>query len=199
MVDIDQEVVRVCQEYLPHYSQGAFQDRRTELLHTDARQYLAASSDRYDVIIIDLPEPIEEGPAYLLYTQEFYRLVSEHLTPDGVISVQSGSAALFELLNLRSVLHTLRSVFPTVAPYYIDVPSFGGPWGFSLASRTLDARQLTAEEVDRRLAERGLGDLRCYDGQTHQAMFSLPRHLRTELDKPGRLITDDSPLYLYRS
>ncbi len=194
MIDIDPDVIAVCKQYLPEYHQGSFDDPRTELKHVDARKYLADSRERFDAIIIDLTEPIEAGPAYLLYTQEFYRLVSERLTPDGVMSVQAGCGSLSELLNFSAVYKTLRSVFPVVKPYAVDIPSFGGSWGFCLAGRTESA--LTTKEIDERIAARRL-DLRFYDGTTHQGMFSLSRPLRQGLDRQTRLITDSQPLYTY--
>jgi len=196
MVDIDEEVVALCQKFLPNYSRGSFKDKRTELLHTDAREYLARSRELFDIIIIDLPDPIEEGPAYLLYTVEFYHLVRDRLTADGIISVQAGSAALTELLNFASVNKTLKSVFPIVSSYQTDVPCFGGPWGFCLASLNLDPVQLSPSEVDNRISARQLGHLKFYDGLTHQGIFSLPKYLREELAKQGRLITDNEPLYV---
>jgi len=198
MVDIDEEVVALCQKFLPNYSRGSFKDKRTELLHTDAREYLARSRELFDIIIIDLPDPIEEGPAYLLYTQEFYQLVRDRLTANGIITVQAGSAALTELLNFTSVNKTLKSVFPIVSPYQTDVPCFGGPWGFSLASLNLNPVLLSPSEVDGRISARSLTHLRFYDGLTHQGIFSLPKHLREELSRQGRLITDDQPLYIYQ-
>ena len=69
MVDLDEEVVSLCKYYLPSYHRGAFDDPRTKLYHTDAGQYLQNTNERYDVIIIDLPDPQEGGPASLLYTQ----------------------------------------------------------------------------------------------------------------------------------
>jgi spermidine synthase len=169
------------------------------VLHTDAREYLASSKESFDVIIIDLPEPIEKGPAYLLYTQEFYRLVRDRLTGQGLISVQSGSASWTELENLRAVMRTLRSVFPVVCAYQVDIPSFGGPWGFCQASASLSAAELSAAEVDQRILARGLSGLKFYDGLSHQCMFSLPKHLREELAAPAHLITDDSPLFMYKT
>jgi spermidine synthase len=197
MADIDAEVVALCQKFLPDHSRGSFADKRTELRHVDARDYLAKCREQFDIIIIDLPDPLEEGPAYLLYTREFYELVRERLTTSGIICVQSGSAAWMELLNFTAVSNTLNSVFPIVRPYCIDVPSFGGPWGFCLASHNLDPVQLSPADVDERIASRQLSGLRCYDGLTHQGLFSLPSHLRGELAKPGRLITDSEPLYIY--
>ena len=197
MVDIDAEVVAVCQKYLPNHSQGAFADKRAEVLHVDARDYLAKSEELFDIIIIDLPDPIEEGPAYLLYTQEFYQLVLDKLSPNGIICVQSGSASYIDLLNFTAVHNTLKSVFPIVCPYQIDVPAFGGQWGFCLASRNLNPLQFSPSEVDSRISARSLTKLKFYDGLTHQGIFSLPKHLRDELSQPGRLITDKEPFYIY--
>ncbi len=199
MVDIDAEVVALCQQVLPEHSRGAFADKRTELHHVDARSYLAECQEQFNIIIIDLPDPIEKGPAYLLYTQEFYQVVRDRLTADGVICVQSGSAAWIELLNFTAVYNTLKSVFSIVCPYWTDVPAFGGPWGFCSASQTLSPFQLSPAEVDKRISDRSLAGLKFYDGLTHQGMFSLPKYLRGELAKPGRLITDNEPLSIYQS
>ncbi len=197
MVDIDEEVIALCKKFLPNHSNGAFEDKRTELYHVDAREYLDKRGETFDVIVIDLPDPIEEGPAYLLYTQEFYRLGQKRLTANGIIVVQSGSTSWIDLLNFSAVNNTLRSVFPIVRPYFIDVPCFGTPWGFSLASSNAVALQISAAEIDRRIAERSLNNLRFYDGRTHEGMFSIPKHLRDELAKQTRLITDKEPLFIY--
>jgi len=199
MVEIDAEVTALSRKYLPNHSQGAFEDIRTELHHADARDYLAKSNDKFDIIIIDLPDPVEEGPAYRLFTQEFYRIVRDRLTEDGLIAVQAGSALLTELLNLTAVNNTLKSVFPIVTPYAVHMPCFGAPWGFCIASRKLDPSQLSPAEVDERIAARALTGLRLYDGLTHQGMFSLPGYVRDALVKQTRIITDEEPLYLYGS
>lgn len=197
MVDIDEQVIALCRKYLPDHSRGAFEDERTELYHTDARKYLAESKDRFDVIIIDLPDPIEEGPAYLLYTQEFYRMVFDRLTEDGLMAVQAGSASLNELLNLTAIYNTLQSIFPIVVTYATHMPSFGGPWGFCIASRKYDPSRLSPAEVDERISRISPVELKFYDGITHQSMFSLPRYVRDALEIQTRIITDDNPLYLY--
>jgi spermidine synthase len=197
MVDIDEEVIALSQKYLPNHSRGAFEDSRTELYHIDARDYLAKSNDEFDIIIIDLPDPIEEGPAYLLYTKEFYQIVRDRLTDNGMIVVQAGSASLTELLNFTAVNNTLKSVFPIVSPYKADMPCFGGPWGFCLASLKLDPARLSPNEVDNRITTRSLTGLRFYDGLTHQGMFSLPKYIRDALVSQHRIITDKEPLYLY--
>lgn len=199
MVDIDREVIDICKKYLPEYADGAFDDPRAVVKCTDARKYLAESKDKFDVIIIDLTEPVEEGPSYLLYTKEFYEIVQSKLTKDGIISVQSGNASFVELLNLKSVRRTLKSAFPIVNVYQMDIPSFGGPWGFCTASNTIDVAAISPDEVDKRIKARGLNNLKYYDGITHRGMFTFPRHMRKAMATGARLITDDHPLYLYES
>jgi spermidine synthase len=197
MVDIDQEVVEKCKELLPEWSAGAFDDPRTDLRFMDARKYLEETSDTYDVIIIDISEPVEEGPAYLLFTREFYEIVKERLSPDGVISLQAGTTALHQLLNFTAVNKTLSTVFPVVAPYDIPIPSFGLPWGFTLASKNRDPRKWTSQDVDKMIAERIRGNPRFYDGVAHVGLFNLPKHIRKALAEETKVIEDNAPLFTY--
>ena len=198
MVDIDDQVTALSKQYLPGHSHGAFEDKRTELHHADARAFLEKTKDKYDVIIIDLPDPIEEGPASLLFTQEFYRLAREKLAKDGLMAVQAGSATPTELLNFTAVNNTLRSVFPSVAPYATYMQCFGGPWGFCIASQQYDPARLAPKEIDARIKAKKLTGLRFYDGVTHRGMFSLPLYIREALAAQKRVITDKKPLYLYK-
>jgi spermidine synthase len=199
MVEIDEQVTALSRHYLPGHSRGAFEDGRAELHHVDARRYLEKSGDMFDVIIIDLPDPIEKGPAYRLFTQEFYRIVLKRLRKDGLIAVQAGSTSPTELLNLTAVSNTLKSVFPVVTQYSTYVPCFGGPWGFCLASRQNDPSRLSPTDIDARIVARSLGGLRFYDGITHRGVFSLPRYVREALETQPRIITDKNPLYLYET
>ncbi|MFA5308258.1 MAG: polyamine aminopropyltransferase [Dehalococcoidales bacterium] len=199
MVDIDDQVTELSKKYLPAHAAGAFEDKRAEVHHVDAREFLKKSKEKYDVIIIDLPDPIEEGPAARLFTNEFYWIVREKLNVEGLISVQAGSANPTELLNLTAVSTTLKSVFPVVSQYTTYMPCFGGPWGFCTASRKHSPALLTSYEVDGRIKARELNGLSFYDGETHRGIFSLPLYIRKALAAQKRVITDKKPLYLYKS
>jgi len=196
MVDIDQEAVDICQRFLPSLHQNSFKDNRGQVLHLDAREYLSGSRDRFDIIIIDLTDPVEGGPSCQLYTQQFYRFARESLAPGGILSVQAGSCNLGESTIFVAINSTLRSVFPQVFPYQTHVPSFGGLWGFVLASQQLNPLSQSVEEVDEQISARVLGDLKFYDGLTHQGMFSLPRYLRQEISQGKSIITDEKLLSL---
>jgi spermidine synthase len=197
MVDIDQEVVEKSKELLPEWHQGAFDDPRTDLRFMDARKYLEETSDTYDAIIIDISEPVEEGPAYLLFTREFYEIVKERLSPDGTIALQAGTTALHQLLNFTAVDKTLNAVFPVVAPYNVCIPSFGLPWGFTLASKNIDPRKFDPKVLDEMIKKRIKGENRYYDGITNQGMYMLPKHIRKAMAAETKVIEDNAPLFTY--
>jgi spermidine synthase len=194
MVDLDSEVVEICRRFLPHHHIGAFDDPRTELHFEDARRFLETTSDTYDVIIIDLPDPQEGGPVSFLYTQGFYSVLRQRLNPGGIVAVQSEPCMEGNLEAFTAIANTLKSVFPGVYPYHAMIPSFSFDWGFNLASLGHNPLELTVQEVDHRLQERGCSSLRSYDGQAHHGLFMLPKHVREALDHETRVITEDDPL-----
>ena len=197
MVDIDEEVVNICRHFLPSWHQNSFDDQRAELHFADARAYLEKNDAKFDVIIIDLPDPLEKGPARLLYTREFYELVKQRLQPDGIISVQAESANWTQIANFVDIVNTLANVFPIVRPYQAHVPSFNSLWGFATASQKLDPQKLTPEEIDLKISTRISRQLKSYDGLTHQAMFTIPKHLRLKLSEIEKVITDKEPISIY--
>ena len=195
MVDIDGEVVEECRRHLPEMHRGAFDDPRTRLRHEDARAYLERTSERFDLIVIDLVEPLEEGPACLLFTKEFYTLVRDRLTEQGVMTMQSGMTKVNEMFFYGAINHTLQQVFPVVAPYQAFISCFGTPWGFTLAGKGTDPWRQTAADVDRLIAQRMDPEaLGYWDGQAHLHSFNLPKFLRRAIESNSRIITDANPL-----
>jgi spermidine synthase len=165
--------------------------------YEDARKYIAETKERFDVAVIDLADPVEEGPARMLYTQEFYQLVKDKLKPGGIMVVQSGQSGWINLHNFFAINVTLKSIFKIVRPYQVYVPSFVDLWGFHTASDSLDPARLRPGEINNRIADRVSGNLRSYDGITHRGLFSLPLRLRSKLSRSKRVITDASPIAVY--
>src|SRR5437867_7764127 len=197
MVDIDREVVEVSRAMLPEFHAGAFDDPRTELAFEDARRWLETHDQVFDVIIIDLSDPIEEGPCYRLYTREFYRLVNRRLSQQGTIALQSGSVAPHDLLNVSAIYRTLLTAFPVVCPYVVNVPCFGMPWGFQMASKEVNPRAYSAADYDKMIVRRIQGELKYLTGEVCIAQTALPKHLQARLASETRLIEDDAPLFIY--
>lgn len=196
MVDLDQEVVELSKKYLPKHHMGAFDDPRVSLIFDNARSYLETHPEQYDFIVIDIPDPLEAGPAYLLYTQEFYQIARQRLTNDGMMVVQSGPSSPLNYHEVFTSIHnTISSVFASVTPYQAYIPCFGSSWSFVLASEMYNPLALPPEEIDARLANCLTSLLRFYDGKSHSGLFPLPKYLREALEREEYLITDEKPLY----
>jgi spermidine synthase len=197
MVDIDKQVVDLCREYLPNHHQGSFDDPRLELHHMDALEFLEDTSLRFDVVIIDVPDPLEAGPAYLLFTQEFYSLLKERLRPGGLMVAQSGpTGPAFYEQCFSAVANTVGSVFSGVYLSEAFVPSFGTTWGFVIGSTGPDPTNLSVEETDSRISDRIDGELRFLDGITLRGMTSVPKYLRKAVDAEEKIITRDHPIFV---
>lgn len=154
MVDIDPEVVEVCKKYLPEWGGEAVANHpKLELIIGDAHKYLMETTEKFDVIIMDISDPIEAGPGIALYTQEFYQRAAQVMTPNGVFVTQAGSADFVphphafptmeglsqeEIDNTESscyspIMNTLATVFDHAIPYSVSIASFGEDWGFVMA------------------------------------------------------------------
>ena len=196
MIDLDREVVELCQAHLPDHHQGSFDDPRVTLRHEDARGFLQSGGDGYDVMILDLVDPLEEGTAYLLYTQEFYSIAKSRLNPGGILVTQSGPAGLPSHQEcFTTIFHTLSEVFANAAAAQAHVPAFQTLWGFTIASDA-PLPQRTESEIDSAIAQRISKPLRHYDGQTHRGMFALPKFLRNGIAGETRINRDDHPVFM---
>jgi len=198
MVDIDEEVVRVSRELLPEWHRGAFDDPRLKLVIADGLKYVEEAvgrGEKFDVIIADLADPTEGGPAYKLYTKEFYEMIKSLLGEGGVFVTQATS--LSYLVSTHAVIrNTIASVFRYTASYSVYIKSFDDEWSFVIASDSKDPSALTPELVDGALSRLVEGENRFYDGTSHLRMFTLPKYARDLLAREKRVATMDNPVYL---
>jgi spermidine synthase len=180
MVDVDGEVVGFCKRHLASWHRGSFDHKKTRLVIADARKYIVETPAQFDIIISDLPTPTRRGPIARLYTLAFYQKLIKRLKPNGMVVTQSGSGSPLQL-GFHAALHrTFTKIFKVVRPYYAYVPSFDVPWAFLIGTFAADPLALSATTVSRRLGKLGR-QLRMYDGETHEHLFRIPKHVRSIL------------------
>ena len=196
MLDLDQEVVDLCRRYLPRHHQGSFDDPRVELHYQDAREYLQHCDETFDVMIMDLVDSMEGGTAYLLYTEEFYRIAKARMGPGSILVTQSGPSGLLSHHEcFTTICSTLTAIFNYTLQAQVHVPAFQTLWGLNLASDSpLPAP--TDDEIDQLVAQRVTRELRFYDGETHRNLFALPKYLRDSIRQESRINRDASPVFM---
>jgi len=190
MVDLDGDVVKFCKEHLEE-NHDAFANPKLELVIDDAKAWLERCESKFDVIIMDLDDPLEGGPCYQLYTAEFYSFLKSRLNPGGVLVTQSGQSGIKQHhLVFSPINRTLRDVFPTVVAYNQAVYSFMDEWGWNMAMAEKDANtKLSAETVDKLIADRINGDLKFLDGESWQGVFALSKKHRKTLAAETRVMS----------
>jgi len=198
MVDIDREVIEASKRYLPEWHRGAFGDPRLNLVIGDGLEYVEEASRRgegFDVVIADLADPTEGGPAYKLYVREFYEKAKTILRSGGVFVTQATSLS-YDISTHAIIRNTIASVFKHVASYTVFIKSFDDEWSFVIASDDKDPATLTPERVGEALPGLVEGENRFYDPESHARMFSLPRYARDILAREKRVATLDNPVYV---
>ena len=175
LCEIDVAVIDVARKHLAAIHRGAFDDARLKLEIGDGFAFVRGTNASYDLIVLDLTDP--GGASLPLYTADFYRACAARLNPQGAMALHVASP-FSDPRGVREILSRLRAAFPVVAPYLVPIPLYGGLWMMAVAAPSLDPRALSAREVDRRIAQRGLADLRYYNGETHRAALALPNFVR---------------------
>ena len=107
-VEIDPEIIRIAREKWFDVRET----KRIKIYPLDARPFLSTTDKKYDVIELDMFQGGPNIPFYVT-TVEFYRSISDHLNPGGVVTMNVLQLGDDKRLK-GSVGKTLLEVFPTV-------------------------------------------------------------------------------------
>lgn len=190
LVDLDPAMTELARRH-PLFStqnERALDDPRVEVVNADAMVWLherqaggpLPASARYDVIVVDFPDP-NTFALGKLYTSRFYRLVATALARGGIMAVQATSP-MYARRSFWCIRDTLEAAGWSAVPYHVAVPSFG-EWGFFLAARSgssLSPPTALVHGLDRRT-------LRYLTDETLRAAFAFPADMAEERVGENRL------------
>lgn len=178
MVEIDKDVVEFSAIHLPHHSEGAFDNEKVNLIITDGSAFVKETNEKYDVIIVDSTDP--EGPAAVLFSQEFYQDCHNILNPKGILVTQNG-VPFFQGEELVNTWQRQSAIFTHAHFYVTAVPTYaGGFMTLSFASHE-DYTNLNISDIENRYEKANLGSLFYYTPAIHKAAFALPAFISQKL------------------
>lgn len=120
-VEIDPVVIDVAKRYF-----GMPEDERLRVFTGDARQYVASTKDRYDVVVVDAY--YADALPFHLATDEFFKQVKDVLNPEGVIAYNVISSVEGERSRLfRSFYRTVSRTWRDVYVFPIGIAAEGDP------------------------------------------------------------------------
>ncbi|MCL5982548.1 MAG: fused MFS/spermidine synthase, partial [Firmicutes bacterium] len=116
-IELDPVLTEIAPPYLSAATLAALRDERVRLLHTDARLFVKTARERYDLIIVDLPDPVT-AVWNRYYTREFFREAAALLQPGGVFVLAASSTPDLRGLAIANrnttIFHTLSAEFSRV-------------------------------------------------------------------------------------
>jgi spermidine synthase len=162
----------------------------------DGRRYLERTPQQYDVITIDPPPPVEAAGSSLLYSENFYSVVRQHLRPGGILQqwLPAGDAE-----DKAAVALALSRSFR-----YVRVFAFGQDWGFHFLASEQPLPARSASELAQRLPARAASDL--VEWEPEQSAENRFAHLLQNEVPVGQLaamspatppVSDDRPINEY--
>ncbi len=177
LVEIDEEVVKVCKEFLSKTACG-FDDKRVNMIFQDGLKFVRKLENEYDIIIVDSTDPF--GPGEGLFTKEFYGNCYKALKPDGIMVNQHESA--FYKTDANAMMRTHKRIalsFPICRVYQAHIPTYSsGHWLFGFASKKYhpvrDMHEKNQEGIN----------MNChyYNKNLHKGAFYLPNYIEEMLD-----------------
>jgi len=105
------------QAFLPRVSR-LFEDKRSRIVVDDAKTFFASARQQFDVIVSEPSNPWVSGVS-TLFSDEFYRRLTEYLAPDGML-VQWLQIYETDLSVVFSILKALSPHFNDYQIYNID-------------------------------------------------------------------------------
>jgi spermidine synthase len=196
MVEIDGEVVALCREFMPTWSDGAFEDSRANLFIGDAKEYVEGrlTDHSVDVIIMDLVDPMVGVPNnFPAYQLSFFKTLAQRLSGNGVLVLQAGQVDEDDdqgIVPFAKLLHELHAAFAFVSYYTKYIRSSDGFWGFIIAciDPSCNASPIVNPESAPALVDKLISDrvrskhsLHSFDGESNRGMFSVNRETRAAL------------------
>lgn len=179
-VEIDQQVIDMCCQYLPDHSQGAYEDPRVRIVIDDGSNFVNQTNERFDLIISDSTDPI--GPGEALFGQEFYAACHICLSRRGVLVTQNG-VPFMQLDEAATTASRLGNVFADWHFYTAAVPTYiGGIMAFGWASDDSALRQVPIDTLEQRFDQSGI-TTRYYNPDIHLASFALPQFVLAAIGK----------------
>jgi spermidine synthase len=108
IVELNHQVFRIAPEF-SKTNRRVYESPKVRLIHDDGRNYLRRTDQQYDLITSEPPPPTYAG-VYRLYSVEYYRDVSAHLTSGGMMTQWLPTSELSKE-TLAMVVNTFTDAF----------------------------------------------------------------------------------------
>jgi len=143
-VELDPEIIRLSLQVLPEEEKKFLENQRVHTYFEDGRAFLYRITKKYDIIILNLPEP-STAQINRFYTKEFFLETRKKLTEKGILSFRVPSAENYISLELQSFLSSLYFTLKEIFNRIEIVPGNTNIYLASDCPLSLDYKELSAK------------------------------------------------------
>ncbi|MGD0551659.1 MAG: fused MFS/spermidine synthase [Sedimentisphaerales bacterium] len=201
IVDLENSVIAAAR-CVEKENNGLLDNPKAHIVIDDGRNYIMTSRQKWPVIVSDSTHP-KSGDSWVLYTQEFYRLVQEHLTNDGIF-VEWLPLHNLSVEEFKIIVRTFQSVFPHTSLWVtVGLDEHGSLVPYTLLAATPGPLKIDVGRLRERLnVEAVHRDLEPFGLDTPagflDTFFSAEEQLRQWAGN-GPVNTDDLPFTQYQT
>lgn len=151
-IELDPKVIEMGRRILPREATAALNDSRVHLVHTDGRKHVKTTESRYDVVIVNLPDPMT-AQLNRFYTVDFFQEVRRITLPGGIFSISLTSS---ENIIGPTLAQLLNALYRSMTVAFTDVLVL--PGGTARFFGSIDPAILISDPqvLVNRIAERNL-------------------------------------------
>ena len=152
-VELDPRVIEMGRRMLPREAVKALDDSRVHLIHTDGRKYIKTTESLYDVVIVNLPDPMT-AQLNRFYTVDFFQEVRRITIPGGIFSLSITSSENIIGVTLAQLLNSL---YRSMAVAYQDILVLPGATAHFFGSMEAGILVSDPQVLVNRIRQRNLG------------------------------------------
>lgn len=179
MVEIDERVVRLSQQYLKQTSKELDTNKVINMYFEDGLAFVNQKEENsYDLILVDSTDPI--GPGEGLFSNAFYNDCYRILSEDGILINQHESPYFDSYKKEMKRAHSkIVSKFKFAKVYMFHQATYpSGLWLFGFASKKYDP----IKDHKREQWEKFNIKTKYYNSDLHKASFMLPTYVKMALE-----------------
>lgn len=186
ILEIEPAMVEVA-DFFNDLNGNIMQDPRVRVIFTDARNYILASSKRYDVIISEPSNPWIAGIGNL-YTREFYEVARSKLEENGLFAQWFHNYSMSPD-DFRMVFRTFGEAFPIISVWELGEEDF--VLVGSMKEQVFDTVKLRQQHAENTTLQEDLSEFGLTDLSEVLYFYRMGRNQLVAFSRGAKVNTDD--------
>ena len=151
-VELDPTLVAATYSFLSTQNKTALNDERVQLFYTDGRHFVKTTSDTYDMIILNVPDP-STANLNRFYTLDFFKQVQGKLNDGGVLVTRISSSLNYLASEVGMYTSSLYQTLKILFPFIVITP---GTKNYFFATSMPDVITSESEVLTQRIIKRNI-------------------------------------------